>query len=310
MPVGSTLTQARQSAREGGGGTPLTSLIGAVVSAANRRREEDKARQAEEDALTRELQKMNEQETQKRRTELEKIRETSRLETERGQTLLRTLGIGGRQKEAEGITGLEEIPAGVSLKAGDITITGQKTPEQIGTEKATAEAFTRAEGIKRAAKRLGSIVRQYNRALPSEQIGETTISQRISGFFAVKGAQTGFKPNPDLLALIDTGKLQLRGILRDMGEGARMSDQDINQNIAVIMQAGLSNEERKAKIKSFMQVAVDAMDTPILNNLQKDRNFMDMLGDFGVIISKTTNGAITEGEDIEYQQFLKAIQRR
>lgn len=61
-----------------GGGSPLSALIGGIVAAKNRRREEDKARQVEEEGLERELKKINEQETQKRITTLLKAKQEGR----------------------------------------------------------------------------------------------------------------------------------------------------------------------------------------------------------------------------------------
>ena len=60
------LLEGVRQGRESGGGSPLTALIGGITAAKKRRQAEDKARQVEEEALERELQKLNEQETQKR----------------------------------------------------------------------------------------------------------------------------------------------------------------------------------------------------------------------------------------------------
>ena len=156
-----------------------------------------------------------------------------------------------------------------------------------GLAKGKEEGYTRAEGQKRAFKKLASYSKQFNEALPTGQ--NLPSEQRIKGFMSVIGAKMGTIPNPQLLALQNTAKLQLRGILRDLGEGARMSDQDITQNIMVLEQAGLTEEERIAQARSFMQTAVDSMDTENLKALQGDPNIVELLKSFGVSLDLQGN---------------------
>lgn len=282
---------------------PFAVLLNTIDEKFAERRALDKKKAEEERELRNSIFKLgveNEYETTLMKATEEEKRKTKTIETETEMTgagkLLGTMGMSGEKGGG--------LPEGVSLKAGPLTFTGKQTAEEKGEEAAIKEAFERAQGVKRATKRLASIVNQFNKALPAEQKGTTTVSQRVSGITAVLGAKTGLKPNPDLLALQDTAKLQLRGILRDMGEGARMSDQDITQNLAVIEQAGLSNEERKAKIRTFMQVAVDSMDSAIIDTLKKDKTTLDLLSDFGVTLP-SENGQ----EDTEYQMYLKSIEQ-
>lgn len=159
-----------------------------------------------------------------------------------------------------------------------------------GRGKGIEEGFKQAEGQKRAFKKLGSISRQFTEALPSGD--KTAVEQRINGFMSTIGAKTGFQPNPQLMALQNTAKLQLRAILRDMGEGARLSDQDITQNIALIEQAGLTDDERKAQVRSFMQTAVDSMDSDTLKILQDDPNTIELLKGFGVSLTQGGKGGV------------------
>lgn len=165
----------------------------------------------------------------------------------------------------------------------------QKSAKMIesGKGKGIEEAFKQGENIKRAFKKLGSITSQFNEFLPTGQ--KVPVEQRISGLIDSIGAQTGLKPNPGLQALQQTAKLQLRSILRDMGEGARLSDQDIKQNIAVIEQAGLTNTERKALVRSFMQTAIDSMSADVLNVLLEDVSAVKTLSDFGVRLPNIPN---------------------
>ncbi len=159
-----------------------------------------------------------------------------------------------------------------------------------GRGKGIEEGFKQAEGQKRAFKKLGSISRQFTEALPSGD--RTAVEQRINGLVSSIGAKTGFQPNPQLMALQNTAKLQLRAILRDMGEGARLSDQDITQNIALIEQAGLTDVERKAQVRSFMQTAVDSMDSDTLKILQDDPNTIELLKGFGVSLTQGGNSGV------------------
>ena len=186
---------------------------------------------------------------------------------------------------------VENVSVGdkIITEAGKIGFT--KSPKQLeieageakkkGLEKAREESFTRASGFGRAVKKLDSITRQFNEALPNDAEGITT-GARISGIVSMLGAITGVKSNPKLLALRNTAKLTLRSILRDMGEGARLSDQDISQNIAVIEQAGLSNEERLAQVGTFIQTAVDSMDQETLEIFANDKGFNDILREMDI----------------------------
>ncbi|HEC64919.1 MAG TPA: hypothetical protein ENI23_06490 [bacterium] len=196
----------------------------------------------------------------------------------------------------------------ITIKSGGVTGKVPKTPEQRETEaieggikKGVEEAFKQAEGLKRALKKVNSITRQFNEALPSDF---PPIVQRFRGFLAGIGAETGLAPNPKLLALKRTAKLQLRAILRDMGEGARLSDQDITQNIALIEQEGLTNGEREALVSTYMQTAVDSMDFRTLRVLQDDPGVLAMFEDLGVQLAsedgqRTTQPTPQEIDDAE-----------
>ena len=104
--------------------------------------------------------------------------------------------------------------------------------------------------------------------------------------------------NPKLLALRRTAKLQLRAILRDMGEGARLSDQDISQNIKLIEQAGLTNGEREALIATYMQTAIDSMDFRTLRVLKEDPSVVKMFEDLGIEVGE---------EDVDESQGIEMI---
>ena len=185
----------------------------------------------------------------------------------------------------------ENISVGKKIVTEGGKIGFTKSPKQLeiesgeskrkGLEKAREESFTRASGFGRAVKKLDSITRQFNEALPSDAEGITT-GARISGIVSMFGAETGVKSNPKLLALKNTAKLTLRSILRDMGEGARLSDQDISQNIAVIEQAGLSTKERLAQVGVFIQTAVDSMDDETLAIFDKDKGFNSILREMNI----------------------------
>lgn len=175
------------------------------------------------------------------------------------------------------------------FSVGDIDFEIPKTAEErrqeavyAGEQKGIEEAFKQAEGIKRASKKIDSLSRQFNEALPSGK--NTPVEQRIHGLISTIGAKSGIIPNAKLLALQRQSKLQLRAILRDMGEGARLSDQDINQNLALIEQSGLTNEERMALVSSYLQTTVDSMDNDTLRILRIDPNVMKMLQGLNVYV--------------------------
>jgi len=197
----------------------------------------------------------------------------------------------------------------ITIKSGGITGKVPKTAEQRereavegGVKKGVEEAFKQAEGIKRALKKLGSITRQFSEALPTGNLHP--FIQRIRGIFADIGAETGIAPNPKLLALKITAKLQLRAILRDMGEGARLSDQDITQNIAIIEQTNLTDEEREALIATYMQTAVDSMDFRTLRVLTDDPGVVQMFDGLGISLQDSASGELKVGGTFQGQKII------
>ena len=273
---------------------PFGVILNSWNKAQSRRYEEDTARKKEEAELKNALINLGAQAEYDKAMKAEEgkeERETARIEqeakTSRQQELLKTFGMGG-----EGKAGDIELTGGSITAEGEPTFTFGKTAAAKGKEASVKEGFERAEGIKRAAKKLASITRQFNEALPQEQKDDFTLPFRVAGTTAGLASRFGLKSNPKLTALQDTSKLQLRSILRDMGEGARMSDQDITQNVAVIEQAGLSDKERKAKVGSFMQTAVDSMDKDTIRLITEDDSSVKLLKSFGVKLQQQAQGNI------------------
>ena len=271
---------------------PFGVILDSWNKAQGRRYEEDAARKKEEAELKNALISLGakaEYDRAMKAEEGKEERETARIEqeakTSRQQELLKTFGMGG-----EGKAGDIELTGGSITAEGEPTFTFGKTAAAKGKEASVKEGFERAEGIKRAAKKLASITRQFNEALPQEQKDDFTLPFRVAGTTAGLASRFGLKSNPKLTALQDTSKLQLRSILRDMGEGARMSDQDITQNVAVIEQAGLSDKERKAKVSSFMQTAVDSMDEDTIRLITEDESSVKLLKSFGVELQQQAQG--------------------
>src|SRR3990167_4206926 len=273
---------------------PFGVILDSWNKAQSRRYEEDAARKKEEAELKNALISLGAKaEYEKAMDEEEEKgkRETTRIEQEakasRQRELLGAFGMGGKGK-AEDI----ELTGGSITAEGEPTFTFGKTAAAKGKEASVKEGFERAEGIKRAAKKLASITRQFNEALPQEQKDDFTLPFRIAGTTAGLASRFGLKSNPKLTALQDTSKLQLRSILRDMGEGARMSDKDITQNVAVIEQAGLSDKERNAKVGSFMQTAIDSMDKDTIRLITEDDSSVKLLKSFGVKLQQQAQNNI------------------
>lgn len=289
--AGSDFSQGALAGQEVNKSNPFNLILNKFSEAQARRYKEDSDRKKEEAELSKALQVLSYKDTYDK--ELVKVQEEEKRKTEtlkqggatsRQQELLKTFGMGG------GKGGDIEITGGTITAEGEPTFTFGKTAAAKGKEASIKEGFERAEGIKRAAKKIASLTRQFNEALPQKQTDDFTLPFRIAGGAASLGAKFGLKANPQLSALQDTSKLQLRSILRDMGEGARMSDQDITQNLAVIEQAGLSDKERMAKVRSFMQTAVDGMDNDTIKLITEDDSSTKLLQDFGVKLKGNKQG--------------------
>jgi acyl-CoA reductase-like NAD-dependent aldehyde dehydrogenase len=84
--------------------------------------------------------------------------------------------------------------------------------------------------------------------------------------------------------------------MRGLGEGARMSDQDIEQAVSSIDMAGLSPDERAAIVKSFANFAISQMDEKALGVLTKDKISMQIINALGINVPNMNTGDSANSE--------------
>lgn len=133
----------------------------------------------------------------------------------------------------------------------------EQSPEVEGERKAIQETiskeFQAASRLGGALRQISTVTSQFMEALPSEQ--RTELEQRFNGIASTIGARTGIAPNAQLLALLSNQRLQANELIKSFGEVGNLSQSDIQASIAAYNQAGLTDDERMAKLVQMAEWA-------------------------------------------------------
>lgn len=179
------------------------------------------------------------------------------------------------------------------------------------TPELAAEEEGRVEGIKESKKQsykvgsklsgviksMDSLRQQFDEALPSE--GRSTAGQRINGILSSFGAKTGVKENPELLALLKNSKPIAVGLIKDLGETGTLSKTDIDTAVNLVQMDGLTEEERAAGIKQFLENALSKMDYDVKQYILSQEDIVGILKGLKVDINKFKGmGTPTESSDV------------
>lgn len=160
--------------------------------------------------------------------------------------------------------------------------------ESQGIIESKKDSFKMSEKMATAVRRLDVVRNQSDVALPSG--GRSSAGQRINGVLSVFGAKTGIKPNKELLALIDNARPMAINIVRLFGEVGNLSRTEQDAAIKTIEQAGLTEDERKAKIKQFIEFSIAGADPDVKNYLLQQEDISGILRGLGINIQSSSQG--------------------
>lgn len=192
-----------------------------------------------------------------------------------------------------GMTGFNFSPG----SASPFSLTFGQTPQDKAKLEQQSKQAEASERISQGLNTFKTLKKQFDSALPSElKQGQLPIFQRIEGALQKAGAKTGLIDNPQLVALSKMEIPATRMILKAMGEGARMSDQDINQMIGSLDLAGMTTKERAATVKLFFDITSSQMDKETKDMFQNDPDIMETFGQLG-----------NKGKDLNNDNLFKGL---
>jgi len=134
------------------------------------------------------------------------------------------------------------------------TLTTLQSPEQETRQKLRQEDLQSNQKLGTAVRRLSLLNRQFKEALPSGD--KTPLEQRIFGSAQSIGASLGIVNNPKLLALKRNIRPMAINLIRAFGEVGSLTESEQQGAIDTINQAGLTDEERIASTRQFIEFAI------------------------------------------------------
>ena len=174
-----------------------------------------------------------------------------------------------------------------SVPYGSKTYKAVMTPEQI-KERSYSEAQGKAIGknietsdkLASAVKRLEIINSQFKKALPSGD--KTPLEQRISGATSSWAAKAGLIDNKELVALQKNIRPMAINMIRAFGEVGNLSESEQKGAIDVVEQSGLTDDERIAATKQFIEFALAGASPEGIKHLRSRKDIQGILDAFGV----------------------------
>lgn len=172
---------------------------------------------------------------------------------------------------------------------------GALTPEQM-KERAVAEGeadFTKKNmeqsgKLGTAVKRLALLNKQYAKALPSGD--RTPLEQRIVGGAESWAAKKGLVDNPELVALQKNIRPMAINLIRAFGEVGNLSESEQKGAIDTVDLPGLTDQERIAQTKQFIEFALAGANPEGIKMLTGQKDMQGILDAFGVDLSQFTGG--------------------
>lgn len=199
------------------------------------------------------------------------------------------------QREDVGVYIIDPITGKVGLQEkvpfGSKTYKGVLTPDQMRERAlATGEAKSVEENIKTtnklggAVKRLALLNEQFKEALPSGD--RTPLEQRIVGGASNFAAKYGLLNNPKLVALKNNLRPIAINMIRAFGEVGNLSESEQQGALDVVNQSGLTDEERVAVTRQFIQYALAGASPEGIDFINKRKDIKGILDAFGVDLNK------------------------
>lgn len=174
-----------------------------------------------------------------------------------------------------------------SIPRSGKTYKGVTTPEQqkkIAQAKAEGKALENdivsTSKLSGAVKRLAILNKQFEQALPSGD--RTPFEQRIVGGASSWAAKKGLINNPQLVALQQNLRPIAINMIRAFGEVGNLSETEQQGALDVVNQAGLTDQERIAATRQFIEYALAGARPESIAMIQKRPDIQGILDAFGV----------------------------
>ena len=225
---------------------------------------------------------------------------------------------GGMAGIVNPITGEITISPSKNVPIGTRLFKGYLSPDQMrerglveGEIKTQQKDIETTNKLGNAVKRLGILNRQYKEAFPSGD--KTPFEQRIAGGLGSWAAKRGLYENPKFVALQKNIRPIAINMIRMFGEVGNLSETEQQGAIDVVNQAGLTDEERIASTKQFMEFALGGATPSGIQYLKKNRkDIQGILDSFDIdldIFGKDDNSSQPNSENFTNMstEELKAI---
>src|SRR3990167_11494613 len=195
----------------------------------------------------------------------------------------------------------DPITGEVNLKGtapyGSKVYKGILSPDQMkeralgtGQAKAIEKDIESTAKLSNAVKRLGILNKQYKEAFPSGD--KTPFEQRISGGVGSWAVKKGLYNNPKFLALQKNIRPIAINLVRMFGEVGNLSESEQKGAIDVVNQAGLTDDERIASTKQFIEFALAGASPAGIKYIKENRgDIQGILDSMGVDIDSLSGGS-------------------
>ncbi len=201
--------------------------------------------------------------------------------------------LAGRNKElmTKGIYSVDPI-TGELKKSGTVprrseVFKGVMSPEQVqqravqkGRANAVIKDIEMTAKLTGAVKKLAILNKQYQKALPSGD--RTPLEQRIVGGLSSWAAEKGLIDNPELVALRRNIRPIAINVIRLFGEVGNLSESEQQGAIDVVDQADITDEERIASTRQFIEYALAGASEEGINFISEREDIGGVLDAFGV----------------------------
>ena len=157
----------------------------------------------------------------------------------------------------------------------DPKVKGKREGIEAGIQGSLKDSFEKGNKLIGNIKKLNTVMEQFNKAVPAEDINPAL--QRVRGFLLGVGADTGLIPNPELKGLRQNARPLAIQIIKGFGEVGNLSETEQQAAIDLVEQTGLTNDERAAGVKQFLEVALTSMDKEVRDHVLQDESTLGIL---------------------------------
>lgn len=193
-----------------------------------------------------------------------------------GQVLRDTffLDPGSKQIYNSAMQPVDQAPTGAIIKMMPLS------PETMADRELAKKTTDQARRIGEAINKLAVINKQFKEALPAGD--KTPLEQRIGGRVESIKAKLGLTKNDKLVALQRNIRPIAINMIRLFGEVGNLAETEQKGAIDVVSQADLTDEERIAQTRQFIEFALAGANPDALKMISERKDVRGILDAFGV----------------------------